>query len=162
MARAQLFPQVSLTGTAALETIGLTDPLTWAARAGNFAATLTQPIFNAGSLRANVRLSQAQQQQALFTYKQTIQTAFQEVANSLVAYRKYREYEAHQGALTAAAQEAANLSDVRYKGGVTSYLEVLTNDTNYYSAELNLARARLNERLSLVQLYNALGGGWEQ
>ena len=122
----------------------------------------TQPIFNAGSLRANVRVSEAQQQQALFTYKQDIQTAFQEVANSLIAYRKYREYREHQQELTTAAQNAAHLSEIRYRGGVTSYLEVLTNETNYFSAELNLARARLSERLSVVQFYNALGGGWEQ
>ncbi|MBV8818138.1 MAG: TolC family protein, partial [Acidobacteriaceae bacterium] len=54
------------------------------------------------------------------------------------------------------------LSDLRYRGGATSYLEVLTSQTNYFSAQLNLARARLSERLSLVQLYVALGGGWEQ
>ena len=126
------------------------------------AGSLTQPIFNAGSLRANVRLAEEQNQQYLLTYEQTIQTAFREVSDSLIAYSKYRDYRAHQEALTAAAREAANLSEIRYHGGVASYLEVLTNETTYYSAELNLAQARLNERLSLVQLYNALGGGWQQ
>jgi outer membrane protein, multidrug efflux system len=107
-------------------------------------------------------LAQAQQQEALLSYEQTIQRAFRETADSLIAYRKYREFREHQESLTEAAQDAANLSEVRYKGGVSSYLEVLTNETNYFSAELNLARARLNERLSVVQVYNALGGGWQQ
>jgi multidrug efflux system outer membrane protein len=162
VARAQLFPQISLTGDFGLESIGLGNLFTWANRAFNANGTATQAIFDAGSLRANVRVSEAQQQQALFTYKQDIQTAFQEVANSLIAYRKYRDYREHQQALTTAAQDAAHLSEIRYRGGVTSYLEVLTNETNYFSAELNLARASLTERLAVVQLYNALGGGWEQ
>ena len=162
VARAQLFPQISLTGSGGLESIGLGNLFVSTNRAWNFTTGLTQPIFNAGSLRANVRLSQAQQQQYLLTYEQTIQTAFREVSDSLFAYRKYRDYRAHQEALTTATREAANLSEIRYRGGVASYLEVLTNETTYFGAELNLAQARLNERLSLVQLYNALGGGWEQ
>ncbi|MBV8867268.1 MAG: efflux transporter outer membrane subunit [Acidobacteriaceae bacterium] len=162
VARAQLFPQISLTGTAGLESIGFGNLFTWPARAWNWTGSASQPIFNAGALRANVRLSQAQQQQALLTYEQTIQQAFREVSDSLVAYTKYRDFRAHQELLTAAAQGAADLSNTRYQGGATGYLEVLTNQTNYFSAELNLARARLNERLALVQIYNSLGGGWEQ
>jgi outer membrane protein, multidrug efflux system len=91
-----------------------------------------------------------------------VQTAFREVADSLSAFQKLRQYREHQEALTTAAEQGAQLSDIRYQGGVTSYLEVLTNQTNYFSAELNLARARLNERLALVQIYNALGGGWQR
>ncbi len=128
----------------------------------NFTGALAQPIFNAGSLRANVRLSQAQQQEALLNYKQSIQTAFQEVSNSLIAYKKQREFREHQGLLTEYAKDASDLAHTRYIGGVTSYLEVLTNETNYFSAELGLARAQLGERLSLVQLYNSLGGGWQE
>ncbi len=162
VARAQLFPQISLTGNGGVESIGLGNLFTWAARTWTWSAVATQPIFNAGSLRANVRLAQAQQQQTLLTYEQTLQTAFREVADSLSAYQKFREYREHQEALAAAAEDAAHLSDVRYQGGVTSYLEVLTNQTTFFSAQLNLARARLNERLALVQIYNALGGGWQQ
>ena len=98
----------------------------------------------------------------MLNYEQTIQQAFREVSDALLAYQKVREFREHQELLTAAAQETANLSEVRYRGGVASYLEVLTSETNFFSAELSLARARLNERLSLVQLYSALGGGWEQ
>ncbi len=162
VARAQLFPQISLTGNGGVESIGLGNLFTWAARSWTWSATATQPIFNAGSLRANVKLAQAQQQQMLLTYEQTIQTAFREVSDSLIGYQKYREFREHQQLLTTAAQDAARLSEIRYQGGVASYLEVLTNETTYFSAQLNLARAELAERLSLVQVYNALGGGWEQ
>lgn len=161
VARAQLFPQISLTGNAGLESVGLNNLFAWGARAWTFTASAAQPIFNAGSLRANVRLTQAEEQQALLTYEQSIQTAFREVSDSLIAFRKLREYREHQEALTKAAQDASDLAHTRYRGGVTSYLEVLTNETNYFAAELALARARLNERLSFVQLYNALGGGWQ-
>jgi multidrug efflux system outer membrane protein len=113
-------------------------------------------------LRANVRLAETQQQQMVLSYKQTIQQAFSDVSNALIAYKKFREYREHQELLTHYAEDAAKLSDVRYRGGVTSYLEVLASQTNYFSAELTLAQARLNEHLSLVQLYNALGGGWQQ
>jgi multidrug efflux system outer membrane protein len=122
---------------------------------------MTQPIFNAGALRANVRLSEAAQQQALLTYRQTIQTAFRQVSDALVSYAKYREFREHQERLSAAAEDTARLSDLRYRGGAASYLEVLTSQTNSFAAQLNLSRARLNERLTLVQLYAALGGGWE-
>ena len=162
VARAQLFPQISLTGSGGLESIGLSNLFAWSNRAWNFTGSAAQPLFNAGSLRANVRRTEAVQQQALFAYEQNIQTAFREVSDSLVAYQKYRDYRGHQEALTFSAHEAADLSETRYRGGVASYLEVLTNETNYFAAELNLARARLNERLALVQIYNALGGGWQQ
>jgi multidrug efflux system outer membrane protein len=162
VARAQLFPEISLTGSAGLESIGLGNLFRGSNRIWSFTAGLSQPIFNAGSLRANVRFTEAQEQQYLLTYEQTIQTAFREVADSLTAYSKYRDFRVHQEALTTAARDAANLSEIRYRGGAASYLEVLTNETTYFGAELNLATARLNERLSLVQLYNALGGGWDQ
>jgi len=157
VARAQLFPDFALTGSGGLAILASTV-------GGIYTVTpaITQSIFNAGSLRANVRLTEAQQQQALLTYQQTIQTAFREVSDSLTGYQRYREFREHEEVLTTAARDASNLSEMRYKGGATSYLEVLTNETNFFSAELNLARARLSERLSLVQIYNALGGGWEQ
>jgi multidrug efflux system outer membrane protein len=161
-ARAALYPNISLTGSGGVESAGLTSLFSANAGVWSFTASLAQPIFNAGRLRAQVRLSEAQEQQYLLTYEQTIQQAFQSVADALVAYNKYREYRQHEERLTAAAQQAASLSEIRYRGGVTSYLEVLTDETNYFSAELNLAQARLDERLSLVQVYNTLGGGWQQ
>jgi len=161
VARAQLFPQITLTGDFGGESIGLGNLFSWSARTWNWTSSLSQPIFNGGALRANVRLSTAQQQQALLTYQQNIKTAFREVSDSLIAYTKLREFRQHEEELTKYSQDASNLAHMRYKGGVTSYLEVLTAETNYFSAEIGLARARLSERLSLVQVYNALGGGWQ-
>jgi multidrug efflux system outer membrane protein len=98
----------------------------------------------------------------LLTYQQTIQGAFQGVSNALIARRKSKEFRVQQELLFASAQDAARLSHMRYNGGVTGYLEVLTNETNAFSAELELVQAQLNEYLASVQLYEALGGGWRQ
>ena len=162
VARAQFFPSLPLTGQFGVESQTLAHLLMPGSTAWMFSTPLTQPIFEAGRLKANYRLAKADQQQMLLTYQQTIQTAFRQVSDALISFTKYREFREHQDALAVAAQSAANLSEMRYRGGAASYLEVLTNETNYFAAQLNLARAQLNERLSLVQLYNTLGGGWEQ
>jgi len=161
VAKAAYFPDISLTGTGGFESDALTRLFTGPAGLWNAAASLTQPIFEGGRLRSNVRLSQAQEQQELLTYESVIQEAFREVSDSLISYQKDREFREQQGLLTTAAQGAAHLSDIRYRGGTASYLEVLTNETDYFSAELNLVQAELHERLALVQLYQALGGGWQ-
>jgi multidrug efflux system outer membrane protein len=128
----------------------------------SFGPSLTQPIFTAGRLRSNVRLAESQRQEAILFYQQKIQAAFREVSDALIAYRKTQEFHTQQQLLAESAQDAARLSDMRYRGGVTSYLEVLTNETNYFTAELGLAQAQFNELQALVQLYSALGGGWQQ
>jgi multidrug efflux system outer membrane protein len=140
----------------------LTNLFTGPAGFWSFGGQLVQPIFTGGRIRSNVRLTEAQQQEAVLVYQQSIQQAFREVSDSLVAYRKNQEFRAQQELLTNSAQDATRLSDMRYRGGVTSYLEVLDSDTRYFDAQLGLAQAELNERLALVQLYNALGGGWQQ
>ena len=162
VAKSAYFPQINLTADAGYQSSALTSLFQGPAGLWSFGGTLTQPIFEGGRLRNNVRLTQAQKKEAVLFYQQTIQEAFREVSDSLVAYRKNQEFRAQQELLTSSAQGAAHLSDVRYQGGATSYLEVLTNQTNYFSAELNLAQARLNELLALVGLYKALGGGWQQ
>ena len=111
-------------------------------------------------MKSGVRLAEAQHEQLLLTYQQTIQGAFRDVSNALVAYRKYREFRIQQEHLVESAQDAARLSQIRFKAGTVDYLEVLTNETNSFSAELNLAQAQGNELVALVQLYQALGGGW--
>jgi multidrug efflux system outer membrane protein len=161
VAKAAYFPDISLTGTGGFESDALTRLFTGPAGLWNAGASLTQPIFEGGRLRSNLRLSEAQQQQELLTYESVIQEAFREVSDSLIAYQKDREFGEQQSLLTTAAEGAARLSDIRYRGGTASYLEVLTNETNYFSAELNLVQAELNERLALVQIYQALGGGWQ-
>jgi outer membrane protein, multidrug efflux system len=161
VARAAYFPQISLTATAGFQSSALTSLFGGPAGLWNFGGALVQPIFTAGKLRSNVHLTEAQQQQFLLRYQQTIQGAFREVSDSLVAYRKTQEFRLQQELLVASAQDASRLSHMRYSGGVASYLEVLTNETNYFSAELGLAQAQLNELLALVEVYKALGGGWE-
>jgi multidrug efflux system outer membrane protein len=118
-----------------------------------------QPV--RGALRSEKRLAEAQKEEMLLTYQQTIMNAFQQVSNSLTAYQKGREFREQQELLTAAAEDADRLSKILYQHGGASYLQVLTSENNDFSAELNLAQARLNERLAMVQLYNALGGGWQ-
>src|SRR5712672_2296747 len=162
VARAAYFPQITLTAAPGFQSAALTNLFSGASGLWTFSGAITQPIFTAGKLRNGVRLAEAQQQEALLTYQQTIQGAFRDVSDALVAYRKDQEFRSQQELLASSAQDAAQLSGRRYSSGTTSYLEVLTNETNYFSAELGLAQARLNELLSLVQIYQALGGGWQQ
>jgi outer membrane protein, multidrug efflux system len=160
VAKAALFPSISLTGTAGYESYALNKLFTPSAQAWNGVASIAQPVFEAGSLRAGLKLARAEEEQMLLSYRQTIINAFQQVSNALVAYRKDREFREQQERLTAAAADADRLSKVLYRHGGASYLQVLTSETNYFSAELDLAQAQLNERLALVELYQALGGGW--
>ncbi len=127
-----------------------------------FASSLTQPLFTAGALKKNVQLAEAQQQEAVLTYQQTIQQAFLEVSDALIAYSKDQEFRKQQDLLTQSAQDANRLSDLRYRGGASSYLEVLDSNTRYYAAQLTLAQAQLRELQDYVQIYNVLGGGWQQ
>ena len=162
VARAAYFPQISLSGAGGFQSSALSNLFTGPAGAWSFGASLTQPIFTGGRLRSGVRFAEAREQTAVLVYQQSIQGAFRSVSDGLVAYRKTREFRVQQELLFESAQDAAHLSHMRYTGGVTGYLEVLTNETNAFSAELTLAQAHLNELLALVQLYQALGGGWQQ
>ena len=162
VAKAAYFPQITLTATAGYQSSALTSLFTGPAGTWNFGGQLLQPIFEGGRLRSGVRLAEAQKEELLLAYQQTIQEAFREVSDALIGYRKDQEFREQQDLLTRSAQDATALSQSRYSGGVTSYLEVLDSDTRYFAAQLTLAQAQLNERLSLVQLYGALGGGWQQ
>ena len=162
VAKAALFPSISLTGLAGFESNALNNLFSHSHRVWSEAASLTQPVFAGGALRSGLRLAEAQEQQMLLTYQQTIMNAFQQVSNSLVAYQKGREFREQQGLRTAAAEDTDRLSKILYQHGGASYLQVLTSENNAFAAELNLAQAQLDERLALVQLYNALGGGWDQ
>jgi multidrug efflux system outer membrane protein len=162
VARSLYFPQIALTANSGYQSSALTALFTGPAGFWTFGSTLAQPIFTGGRLRSNVRLAEAQQQEAVLFYQETIQGAFRDVSDALIAYRKTQAFREQQQLLVNSAQDATRLSHMRYSGGVASYLEVLTNDTNYFSAELNLVQAQLNELLALVQLYRGLGGGWEQ
>jgi multidrug efflux system outer membrane protein len=162
VARAAYFPDISLSGSGGFQSSALTNLFSGPAGAWSFGASLAQPIFTAGRLRSGVRLAEAQQQTTALFYQQSIQGAFRSVSDALVAYRKTREFRTQQDLLFQSAEDAARLSHMRYTGGATGYLEVLTNETNAFSAELGLVQARLNELLAVVQLYEALGGGWQE
>ena len=161
VARAAYFPQISLTANSGFLSSALTSLFTGPAGFWNFGGSLTQPIFAGGRIRSGVKLSEARKEEMLLTYQRTIQQAFRGVSDSLVEYQKNREFRERQQELVVAAQDAARLSEMRYRGGATSYLEVLTNETNSFNAELGLAQAQLNELLGLVDIYRNLGGGWQ-
>jgi outer membrane protein, multidrug efflux system len=162
VAKAAFFPNLSLTGLGGLESNALHQFITAPAETWYAAFNVSQPVFQGGALRSQLRLARANWQEAVFSYQQTVQNALEQVSNSLVASQKDREFREQQELLTQAAQQTDQLSEVLYKNGGASYLQVLTSETNYFSAELNLVQAQLNERLALAQLYQALGGGWQQ
>jgi multidrug efflux system outer membrane protein len=162
VARAAYFPQISLTGSGGYQSSALSDLFTGPAGIWNFGGSFVQPIFEGGRLKSGVRLAEAQKQETLLTYQQSIQEAFRDVSDALVAYRKNREFRIQEEQLTEAARDASQLSEQRFNAGATDYLEVLTNETNYFADQLTLAQAQFNELQALVQLYQALGGGWQQ
>jgi multidrug efflux system outer membrane protein len=162
VAKAAYFPQITLTGDAGYQSLALSRLFSGPGGFFSLGGSLAQPLFAGGRIRSGVKLAEAQKEDALLTYRQTVQQAFRDVADSLIAYEKDQEFRQQQQLLTNAAEDAAHLSDIRYKGGAASYLEVLTNQTNYFSAQLNLAQAQLNELNAFVQLYRSLGGGWQQ
>lgn len=161
VARAAYFPQIFLTATGGFLSSALSSLFTGPAGLWNFGGAVTQPIFAGGRIKGGVKLAEARKEEMVLVYQRTIQEAFRGVSDALVAYRKNREFRQHQEELVLAAQDAAELSEVRFRGGAANYLEVLTNETNAFNAELGLAQARLNELLALVEIYRNLGGGWE-
>jgi multidrug efflux system outer membrane protein len=165
VAKAEFFPQISLTGSggggfgrsSAFSSLMRSQTGIW-----SYGAQVSQPIFTGGALRGNLHLAESQHQQALLAYKQSIQRAFGDVSDTLIAYQKFHEVRIQQEQLVADLDESVRLSIMRYQGGTTTYLEVLDGQRSLFAAELTLAQARGNEYQSLVQLYRALGGGWQQ
>ncbi|HVI08845.1 MAG TPA: efflux transporter outer membrane subunit [Candidatus Binatia bacterium] len=162
VAKASFFPSLSLTGLGGLESNALHNFISQPSETWDGVFSVSQPVFQGGALRSNLRLARADWQESVLSYQQTVQNALEQVSNSLVASQKDREFREQQELLTGAAQRTDQLSEVLYKNGGASYLQVLTAETNYFSAELNLVQAQYNERLALVQVYQALGGGWQQ
>ena len=162
VAKADYFPQISLTAVGGYQSSALTRLFTGPAGLWTFGASAVQPIFEGGRLRNRVRFAEGRTQEATFVYQRTVQQAFREVSDSLVAYRKSQEVRAQLQQLTTAAEDATTLSNMRYRGGAASYLEVLDSETRFFAAQLSLAQAELRELQSLVQIYRSLGGGWQQ
>ncbi len=160
-ARAQYFPQITLTGLLGVQSRALTSLFDGGNRQLSIVPEATAPIFNAGRLRANVRIAEAQKQEALIGYQKSVRAAFREVSDSLEGYRKTSEQEVQQDLLVKASRESVRLSNLRYRGGLDSFLQVLDAERNLFQAELGLAQLRRQELLSVVQLYRSLGGGWQ-
>jgi NodT family efflux transporter outer membrane factor (OMF) lipoprotein len=160
-ARALYFPQISLTGFMGGQSRALTDLFTGPARLWTVAPAGVLPLFNAGQVRAGVRLSEAQQRELVIGYQKTVYTGFREVSDALVGYQRTREQLAQQEQLVHALSETTRLSRLRYEGGLDSYLQELDAERNLFAGQLALAELRLNVLNSFVQLYRALGGGWQ-
>lgn len=161
VARAEYFPRISLTGFLGVQSRALSELLTGPARRWTASAGATVPIFNAGRTGANVRFAEAVQRELVVSYQKAIFTALREVADSLTGYRRTSEQRAAQERLVEALRAATQLSTERYEGGVDNYLQVLDAQRNLFEGELDLARLRQQELSTLVQLYRALGGGWD-
>ena len=161
-ARAAYFPRISLSGFLGGDSTALSSLFTSAGSVWGFAPQVTQPIFTAGRLKSNVKLNKAQQESAIVGYQSTVQGAFREVSDALIAYRKTREERAQQELLVQTLQERSRLAYLRYEGGVDSLLNALDADRDFFEAQLVLAQVKLNELTAVVQLYRALGGGWQQ
>jgi outer membrane protein, multidrug efflux system len=161
VAKAAYFPRISLTGFMGYESNQLSSLFTSPTRAWQFVPQVTQPIFTAGRIKSNVRLAQAQQEIALVQYERAIQSSFREVSDALIEYRKVKEIRTQQELLVTTLQDRSRLAYLRYRGGVDTLLNALDADRDLFSAELSLSLTRRNELLALVQLYKALGGGWQ-
>jgi len=164
VAKAAFFPQISLTGSGG-GSFGRSSTFSnlMSSQLGfwSYGAQVSQPIFTGGALRGNLHLAESEHQQALIAYRQTIQRAFGDVSDALIGYQKQHQVRLRLEDSVADLQESVRLSNMRYKGGTTTYLEVLDGQRSLYTEELTLAQARGSEYQSLVQLYRALGGGWQ-
>ncbi len=160
IARAQYFPQVSITASAGLGGNEFSNLFDISGKTIYGIGSIAQPVFEGGKLRGQVTLARETQKELVLNYQKTIAGAFRDVSNALIALNKQRAYRQQQEKLVLAAQDATRLALMRYNAGATAYLEVLTVETGLYNAELNLATAQQGEALTLVQLYSALGGGW--
>ena len=164
VAKAEFFPQISLTGSGGGgfgRSSTFTSLMSSQTSIWSYGAQVSQPIFTGGALRGNLHLAESQHEQALIAYRQAIQHAFGDVSDALIGYQKFHEVRIRQEDLVEDLEESVHLSMTRYQGGTATYLEVLDGQRSLFAAELTLAEARGNEYQSLVQLYRALGGGWQ-
>jgi outer membrane protein, multidrug efflux system len=161
VAKANLFPSIALTAAGGSESSALSQLFSGPARSWSFGANLLQPLLSSQSNLYQVDLANAQKRQALLQYQQSIQTAFQEVSDALIARQKYAELQVAQQAQVDAQRKADSIALARYRIGYASYFDVINADRDLFTAELALSAAHLNTMLSLVQLYRAAGGGWQ-
>jgi multidrug efflux system outer membrane protein len=162
VARAAYFPTISLTASTGFESSALRDLLKASNGTWLFAPAASLPIFHAGAIKAGVRGAEARRQESLLAFRQTVQEAFREVADSLAAYRKLAELRAQQESLVESLRQAVDLADLGYRGGVASYLEYLDSERQLLDAQLLLVQIRRQELTNIITLYRALGGGWQE
>jgi multidrug efflux system outer membrane protein len=161
VAKAAYFPRISLTAALGGQSTQLSSLFSGPKAIYNFVPQVSQPIFTAGRLKSGVKLAEADRDSALAQYEKAIATAFSEVSNALIAHQRVRESRVHQEALVTALDDRKRLSYMRYLGGVDTQLNALDSDRDLFQAQLTLAQLKRNEILSVVQLYKALGGGWQ-
>ena len=161
VAKAAFFPRISLTAFLGYESGQLTSLFSNSRNVWGLAGQITQPIFTGGRLKSNVRLTQAERDFLVVDYQKTIQSAFREVADSLIIYQKVREVRTQRSLLVETLRDRSRLSYLRYTGGVATLLDALDADRELFDAERSLALARRDELVTVVQLYKALGGGWQ-
>ena len=161
VAKKAFFPRISLTAFLGYESGQLTSLFSNSRNVWTLAGQVTQPIFTGGRLKSNVRLSQAERDFLLIDYQKTVQGAFRDVSDSLIAYQKVREVRTQREALVDTLRDRSRLSYLRYNGGVATLLDALDADRELFDAERSLALSRRDELVSVVQLYKALGGGWQ-
>jgi outer membrane protein, multidrug efflux system len=160
VARAAYFPAISLTGLFGVQSVELSNLFQGTARVWSFGGTLTQPIFNAGRIRNQVAQAEAIQREAVYNYRRSIIAAFQEVEDALVDRTKYAGVQTEQSANVSALRRFRDLAEIRYKEGVTIYLELANAQDQLFNAELALTGTQSQLFQSYVNLYRAMGGGW--
>ncbi len=161
VAKAAYFPRISLTGFLGFESGQLTSLFSGNRSVWGLAGQLTQPIFTGGRLKSNVRFAKAERDFLVVGYEKTVQGAFREVSDSLIAYHKIREVRGQRTLLVDTLRDRSRLAYLRYTGGVSTLLDALDADRDLFTSERSLASARRDELLSVVQIYKALGGGWQ-
>jgi multidrug efflux system outer membrane protein len=161
VAKAAFFPQISLTGIFGAQSTAITSFLQGPATFWSVGGQVVQPIFQGGRITSSYHLAWAQRDEAELVYKQTVLQAFGDVSNSLVGYNQSRQFRMKVEEQTHTYKQMADLADVRFKGGVTSFLEVQYYQQQYFLSALSMEQAWYTELQNYVQLYQALGGGWE-
>jgi outer membrane protein, multidrug efflux system len=159
-AKALYFPTISITGALGTESSDIKNLFKGAAGTWSYAGTFTGPIFAAGAIRGQVKQAKAQQQAAIESYQNAIQSAFGDVDNALVSRRKLSEQLEAQGGLVKALNEYTRLAWLQYNGGYTAYLTVLDAESQLFPAELNYAQAKASLLTAYVNIYKTMGGGW--
>jgi multidrug efflux system outer membrane protein len=157
---AMRYPRISLTGALGLASTDLGELLDGDSTTGSLFGQIVQPLFQGGKTKRRVEVAESRQRQAVFEYEKAILDAFREVEDGLVAYQKTGEQRSAQRDRVGADRRVLELAELRYKGGVADYLEVLDAQRSLFTSELDEAEAVRNHMVSLVTLYKALGGGW--